>query len=137
MEFKELTKFIDKLKDGNYGEWAKQPEDADGSKEHPFLLGFVIYTKDVYKLVDEIIKIDDKHPEYKFSEYNEEIEKLLKAANVKNVDSLDINKLDIKSCCVILYALLRADRFAEGLLLNYLKSGFVKKVLERVKELDA
>ena len=130
-----LTKYINLLKNDIVGEWNCDKEN-EGSAERPIQFPFVNYSIVVQKLEDDI---------YKFAKESEEIvpgkyAKILQANGIEwGYDSMikaDASGLDAQCILALLIASLRAERFCDGALLNFIKSGAVTKWLKRLQELD-
>jgi len=134
-KYSALTKYINLLKNDNAGEWICDKEN-DGSSERPIHVPFVSYSIAVNNLADDI---------YKFAKESEEIvpgkyAKILQANGIEwGYDSMikaDASELDAQCILALLIASLRAERFCDGVLLNFIKSGAVTKWLKRLQELD-
>lgn len=134
-KYSALTKYINLLKNDNAGEWICDKEN-DGSSERPIHLPFVIYSITVDKLTDDI---------YKFAKESDEIV-LSKYADILNVNGIkwgydsmikaDASGLDAQCILALLIASLRAERFCDGALLEFIKNGAVIRWLKRLQELD-
>lgn len=134
-KYSALTKYINLLKNNNVGEWICDKEN-DGSTERPIQFPFVNYSIVVQKLEDDI---------YKFAKESEEIvpgkyAKILQANGIEwGYDSMikaDASGLDAQCILALLIASLRAERFCDGALLGFIKSGAVTRWLKRLQELD-
>ena len=130
-----LTKYINLLKNDNVGEWNCDKEN-DGSSEKSIQLPFVTYSITVKKLADDI---------YNFAKESEEIVpgkyiNILQANGIEwNHDSMiqaDASVLDAQCILALLIASLRAERFCDGALLEFIESGAVTRWLKRLQELD-
>lgn len=130
-----LTKYINLLENDNVGEWIVDKEN-DGSSERPIQFPFVNYSILVRKLQDDI---------YNFAKESEEIVpgkyiNILQANGIEwNHDSMiqaDASVLDAQCILALLIASLRAERFCDGALLGFIKSGAVTRWLKRLQELD-
>ena len=130
-----LTKYINLLKNDNVGEWNCDKEN-DGSAERPMHLPFVIYSITVHKLADDIYKFAKESDEIVPSKYAE----ILRANGIEwNSDSMikaDVSVLDAQCILALLIASLRAERFCDGALLEFIKNGAVIRWLKRLQELD-
>ena len=130
-----LTKYINLLKNDNIGEWNCDKEN-DGSSERPIQLPFVIYSITVHKLADDIYKFAKESDEIVPGKYAE----ILQANGIKwGYDSMmkaDASGLDAQCILALLIASLRAERFCDGALLDFIKSGAVTRWLKRLQELD-
>ena len=130
-----LTKYINLLKNDNIGEWNCDKEN-DGSSERPIQLPFVIYSITVNKLADDIYKFAKESDEIVPGKYAE----ILQANGIKwGYDSMmkaDASGLDAQCILALLIASLRAERFCDGALLEFIKNGAVIRWLKRLQELD-
>ena len=130
-----LTKYINLLKNDNVGEWNCDKEN-DGSSERPIQLPFVIYSITVHKLADDIYKFAKESDEIVPGKYAE----ILQANGIKwGYDSMmkaDASGLDAQCILALLIASLRAERFCDGALLDFIESGAVTRCLKRLQELD-
>ena len=130
-----LTKYINLLKNDNVGEWNCDKEN-DGSSERPMQLPFVSYSIAVHKLADDIYKFAKESDEIVPSNYAE----ILQANGIEwNSDSMikaDASVLDAQCILALLIASLRAERFCDGALLEFIESGAVIRWLKRLQELD-
>ncbi len=134
-KYSALTKYINLLENDNVGEWIVDKEN-DGSSERPIQFPFVNYSILVRKLQDDI---------YNFAKESEEIVSgkyinILQANGIEwNHDSMiqaDASVLDAQCILALLIASLRAERFCDGALLEFIESGAVTRWLKRLQELD-
>ena len=134
-KYSALTKYINLLENDNVGEWSCDKENA-GSAERPMHLPFVIYSITVHKLADDIYKFAKESDEIVPSNYAE----ILQANGIKwGYDSMmkaDASGLDAQCILALLIASLRAERFCDGALLEFIESGAVTRWLKRLQELD-
>lgn len=134
-KYSALTKYINLLKNDNAGEWICDKEN-DGSSERPMHLPFVSYSIAVNNLADDIYKFAKESNEIVPSKYAE----ILQANGIEwGYDSMmkaDASVLDAKCILALLIASLRAERFCDGALLGFIKSGAVTRWLKRLQELD-
>ena len=134
-KYSALTKYINLLKNDNAGEWICDKEN-DGSSERPIHVPFVSYSIAVNNLADDIYKFAKESDEIVPSNYAE----ILQANGIEwNSDSMikaDASVLDAQCILALLIASLRAERFCDGALLGFIKSGAVTRWLKRLQELD-
>lgn len=134
-KYSALTKYINLLKNDNAGEWICDKEN-DGSSERPMHLPFVIYSITVNNLADDIYKFAKESNEIVPSKYAE----ILQANGIEwGYDSMmqaDASGLDAQCILALLIASLRAERFCDGALLEFIESGAVTRWLKRLQELD-
>lgn len=134
-KYSALTKYINLLENDNVGEWNCDKEN-DGSSERPMHLPFVIYSITVDKLTDDIYKFAKESDEIVLSKYAD----ILNANGIEwGYDSMmkaDASELDAQCILALLIASLRAERFCDGALLEFIKNGAVIRWLKRLQELD-
>ena len=134
-KYSALTKYINLLKNDNAGEWICDKEN-DGSSERPIHLPFVSYSIAVNNLADDIYKFAKESNEIVPSKYAE----ILQANGIEwGYDSMmkaDASELDAQCILALLIASLRAERFCDGALLEFIKNGAVIRWLKRLQELD-
>lgn len=134
-KYSALTKYINLLENDNVGEWIIDKEN-DGSSERPIHVPFVSYSIAVNNLADDIYKFAKESNEIVPSKYAE----ILQANGIKwGYDSMmkaDASGLDAQCILALLIASLRAERFCDGALLEFIKSGAVTRWLKRLQELD-
>lgn len=99
-------------------------------------LPFVIYSITVNKLADDIYKFAKESDEIVPSKYAD----ILNANGIEwGYDSMmkaDASGLDAQCILALLIASLRAERFCDGALLEFIESGAVIRWLKRLQELD-
>lgn len=134
-KYSALTKYINLLKNDNTGEWICDKEN-DGSSERPIHVPFVSYSIAVDNLADDIYEFAKESNEIVPSKYAE----ILQANGIEwGYDSMmkaDASELDAQCILALLIASLRAERFCDGALLEFIKSGAVTRWLKRLQELD-
>lgn len=134
-KYSALTKYINLLENDNVGEWIVDKEN-DGSSERPMHFPFVSYSIAVNKLEDDIYKFAKESDEIVLSNYAE----ILQDNGIKwGYDSMmkaDASGLDAQCILALLIASLRAERFCDGALLEFIKNGAVIRWLKRLQELD-
>lgn len=134
-KYSALTKYINLLKNDNAGEWICDKEN-DGSSKRPIHVPFVSYSIAVNNLADDIYKFAKESNEIVPSKYAE----ILQANGIEwGYDSMmkaDASGLDAQCILALLIASLRAERFCDGALLEFIESGAVTRWLKRLQELD-
>lgn len=130
-KYSALIKYINLLKNNNAGEWICDKEN-DGSSERPIHLPFVSYSIAVNNLADDIYKFAKESDEIVPSKYAE----ILQANGIEwGYDSMmkaDASVLDAQCILALLIASLRAERFCDGALLEFIESGAFTRWLKRL-----
>ena len=132
--YEALTAFIPVLKKSSVGNWTEQK--GDGTMDSPYILPFVVYRKEISDLEEEIYRFVDSHPEMDVHAYDH----VLKEYNIKwSSDSMkkaDTSALDGRAVVALLLGAIRAERFCDGALFDFCKSGCILRWLERLEEID-
>lgn len=134
--YENLTKHLVMLADSEYGEWGPKEQTGDGSMEHPFQMPFVVYDEIVEGLINEVYRFEEEHPEYGLNRYHEILEKHHIEWGDQAMTAADVSNMDGQGVMALLLAAIRAERFSDGALLDFLKRGLIQKWLERLVELD-
>lgn len=125
-KYSALTKYINLLENDNAGEWICDKEN-DGSPKRPIHVTFVSYSIAVNNLADDIYKFAKESNEIVPSKYAE----ILQANGIEwGYDSMmkaDASELDAQCILALLIASLRAERFCDGALLEFIESGAVTR----------
>lgn len=135
-KYRVLTDFIPKLQNIEYGKVQPETQTGDGSMERPFTMPYVVYTDVVNDFVKAVYHFEKEHPEYGLNRYKNILEENGLEWSDSSMKGADVSKMDGKGVMALLIAAIRAERFCDGALLDFLKSGFVQKWLERLEELD-
>lgn len=133
--FQELTDFIERLNGEEHGNWVIDKEN-DGSPEHPIQMPYVNYGREAITFEDAVYKFVDVHPEYDMKNYGEILEKAGVEWGTNSMEGAIVDDLDARTILALLVGAIRADRFCEGALLDFMKSGAIQRWLVRLKELD-
>lgn len=88
---------------------------------------------DKEKLNEELYKFVDMHPEMGFSNY----QAILDQHGIQYAEDADEKQLDGRMNMTLILKAHRADRFFEGALKACYEGGYIKRWLERLKEIDA
>ena len=130
--FESLTRYLEILKDRDYGEFIPCEKDENGV----YVLRGFQYSKNVNMLEQDIYSFAEKHPKFNHTKYF----KILEENNIDLQDpSLFKNKiqnLDPKIVFVVLFSLIRAEHFCEGAIMSSLKEGKIQECLKALMDFD-
>lgn len=131
-KYEQLTKFIDIFFNNNFGNWHIDREN-DGSFEHPIQMPFVHYEPSVVDFIETVqaVAIEKGLTNYVDTLNQSGIEwdsDSMKRANVRTLTDDTILSL--------LIGAVRAEKFCDGALLDFLKSGSIQKWLHELKKRD-
>jgi len=134
--YKRLTDYFPQIKDIEFGKWYPEKQTGDGSLERPFQMPFVVYDDIVEGLIREVYHFEKENPEYGLNRYHEILEKHNIRWDDQEMTNADVSAMDGQGVMALLLAAIRAERFCDGALLDFLKKGCIQKWLERLEELD-
>ena len=117
-----------------YGKWIIDREN-DGTLEHPKHMPFVYYSSVVDRFIYTLYDYCEKHPEFQHTRYAETLKEYGLEWGSRMKDA-DVSDMDAKGVIALLIGIVRAERFGDGILLEYLQSGCILRWLERLEEID-
>ena len=134
--FEKITSIIPALEDeGKHGEWIVDAEHR-GASDDPVQMPFVGYGRAgemlieaVHECVEDLSEVMDVH------DYMGVLESY-GLHGVDDIQAVDASTCDAKCTLAMILAIVRQDRFCEGLLLHYLESGKMLEWMKRLAELD-
>ena len=133
--YEPLTEFITNLEVENPGGWVFDREN-DGTPEHPIRVPWVNYEKTVLDLETELMSFVDTHEDMGLTAYSDILEQHGIKWEKKSMSSADVSELDAVTVLALLVGAFRAERFCDGVLLSFCKSGCIVKWLRRLEEID-
>lgn len=132
-----LTDFIPKLQEIDiYAKLHPEKQEGDGSMEHPFQMPFYVYDEEVSAFVEEVYKFGKKYPEYELEHYRSTMQANGIAWDEVALKNYPYEQANAQMVMVLIYAVIRAERFCDGALLAFLKEGYIERWLMRLKEID-
>ena len=133
--YESLTKYLLCIENNNVGEWIFDRE-SKGTLEDPIQFPHVSYSNMVRGFIKDVYDFASKHPEHELTSYND----ILVANNIKcgeqPMNEEDVAAVDGKCIMALLMGIIRFERFCDGALLSFFKSGNATLCLSRLKELD-
>lgn len=135
MTYTKLTGYLSAIENDNFGEWIIDRKNK-GTLENPIQMPYITYSNMVDRFIEDVYDFVSKHPEYELNRYYD----ILETNNIKwekeSMQNTDVSSLDGKCVVALLVGTVRAERFCDGVLLSFFKSGVIKKWLLRLKEID-
>lgn len=135
MTYTTLTGYLSAIENDNFGEWIIDRKNK-GTLENPIQMPYITYSNMEDHFIEDVYDFVSKHPEYELNRYYD----ILETNNIKwekeSMQNTDVSSLDGKCVVALLVGTVRAERFCDGVLLSFLKSGVIKKWLLRLKEID-
>ena len=134
-KFDILTKYINRIQAGSLGKWVIDKEN-DGTPEHPIQMPFVDYSEMVHNFIDDVYKFEVNNKDMNLTSYGDILEQNGFAWGTESMKSADISSLNAQCVLALIMGAVRAERFCDGVLLDFFESGSVLKWLERLKTID-
>lgn len=133
--YEKLTNLLPELSDSKAGEWIADHKN-DGTKEHPIQFPFVAYAEAVTKLEENIYAFEKEHPELSLNKYSAILEEQGVKWDMRSMSSADVSAFTGRQVAALLLGAVRAERFCDGALKEFVENGSVKRWLERLAEID-
>lgn len=132
---KKLTAYLSTLEADSFGKWIVDTE-SRGTANDPVQMPYVSYSRMVEQFVDDVYAFADEHQEYDLYRYN-----IILAENGiewdrKSMCEKDVSTLEGKCIVALIMGAVRAERFVDGALLNFFRTGTITKWLRRLQEID-
>ncbi|MEK4182491.1 DUF6508 domain-containing protein [Bacillus sp. FSL K6-1145] len=134
-QFESLTKYIRMIQEDHIGEWVID-HGNDGTAEHPIQMPFVKYSETVRHLIEDIYTFAEQHEEMELTRYREILKENGMEPGMNDMENVDIFNLNAQCVLALMMEVVRAERFSEGAILNFFKSGAIVKCLERLDCLE-
>lgn len=134
--YESLTAFIPRLKGIEYGKVQPEQQTGDGSMERPYQMPYYVYSEVVQEFEKEVYKFEKEHPEFRLNRYNDVM--LLNGLkwDEEAMTNADVSCLNGQAIMSLILGAIRAERFCDGALNAFLKSGCIEKWLLRLKEIE-
>lgn len=130
-----LTKYISQFSNDKIGDWIVDL-DNEGTTEKLNQMPYVKYSKSVHSFIEDVYVFVDNNVEMELNQYANILNKCGIELNIMSMKEADVFLLDLQCVLALILGAVRADRFNEGALLEFIKGGYIVKWLERLKELD-
>lgn len=130
----ELLRFIEVLDHKDFGSWVFSYGHA-GTVEDPIPMPYVLYSNWIMQFEDAIYSVTEAHPEYELTDYFRILEKNGLEWGSESLASADVSEADEQCVLAMLLSIVRAERFSDGTLLEFLKNGHIQRWLKRLQEL--
>ena len=133
--FSNLTKYLQLLEDDDFGTLVVDREN-DRNQKKTSQMPYVKYSKTVECFVNDVYEFMDDHMDFELNRYGEILEKNGLQWDLKSMSEADVSSLDAQCVMALVMGVIRADRFFEGTLLDFLKDGSICKWLRRLDEIE-
>lgn len=130
-QFKILTNYIPMLQVDDIGEWVIDKEN-DGTAEHPIQMPFVNYSETVRRFIEDVYTLAEQHQEMELTRYSEILKENGIEGGPNDMENVDISNLNAQCVLALMMGVVRVERFSEGAIFNFFKSGDIVKCLKRL-----
>ena len=134
-KFDILTKYISMIQTDSIGEFVIDKEN-DGTPEHPIQMPFVDYSEMVHNFIDDVYTFEKSNKDMELTRYGEILKDNGLEWDLESMKSADISNLNLQCVMALIMGAVRAERFCDGALLDFFKSGYILKWLERLKSIE-
>ncbi len=136
-KFDELLQLEDALKNDTFGE-VKNPllesvKTHKGTMDDPLPWPHIEYSTNVIKMEEAVYNFHKNNPDYGLKDYMDILGQY-GYTNIK-VDTVDVSEMDDRCLMALFMALIRGERFCDGLILDALETGAVQRWLARLREI--
>ena len=134
-KFDILTKYIPIIQADSIGEWVIDNEN-DGTLEHPIQMPFVDYSEMVDNFIDDVYAFEESNKDMELTRYGDILKENGLEWGTDFMKDADVSSLNAQCVLALLMGAVRAERFCDGALLDFFKSGYILKWLERLQNIE-
>ncbi|MHC1694951.1 MAG: DUF6508 domain-containing protein [Eubacteriales bacterium] len=134
-KFEILTKYIPIIQADNIGEWVIDKEN-DGTPEHPIQMPFVGYSEMVHNFIDDVYTFEESNKDMELTRYGDILKDNGLEWGTEAMKNADVSDLNAQCVLALILGAVRAERFCDGALLDFVKSGCILKWLERLNSIE-
>ncbi|MCY7695424.1 DUF6508 domain-containing protein [Bacillus altitudinis] len=135
-QYEILTNYTPLLQEDHIGEWVIDREN-DGTAERPIQMPFVNYSETVQRFIEDVYTFAEQHQDMELTRYREILKENGIEWGTNDMEHVNISNLNAQCVLALMMEVVRAERFSEGVILNFFKSGAIVKCLERLDCLDS
>lgn len=134
-KFNILTKYIPMIQTASIGEWIIDKEN-DGTLEHPIHMPFVGYSEMVHNFINDVYTFEESNKNMELTRYGDILKDNGLEWDIVSMKSADVSNLNAQCVLALIMGAVRAERFCDGALLDFFKSGCILKWLERLNSIE-
>ena len=134
-KFDILTKYIPIIQADSIGEWVIDNEN-DGTLEHPIQMPFVGYSEMVNNFIDDVYAFEENNKDMELTRYGDILKDNGLEWDLESMKNADVSNLNAQCVLALIMGAVRAERFCDGALLDFFKSGCILKWLDRLKNIE-
>lgn len=126
-----LTKYIPMIQADIIGEWVFDKEN-DGTPEHPIQMAFVNYSEMVRNFINDVYTFEENNKDMELTRYSDILKENGLEWDTESMDNADVSNMNAQCVLALIMGAVRAERFCDGVLLDFFKNGCILKWLERL-----
>lgn len=134
-KFDILVKYIPMIQTASIGEWIIDKEN-DGTPEHPIHMPFVGYSEMVHNFINDVYTFEESNKNMELTRYGDILKDNDLEWDTDSMKNADVSNLNAQCVLALIMGAVRAERFCEGALLDFFKSGCILKWLERLNSIE-
>ena len=134
--YEKITKYLDEFTGTEFGTWIFDNKN-DGTPEYPAQMTFLSYSSVIMHFIEDVHSFVYEYEEIGLYNYEKVLEENGIEWGMESMAKTEVDNLDAKCVIALIFGVIRAERFNEGILLVFLKNGSIIRWLERLKTLDA
>mgnify|MGYP001220340098 FL=1 len=134
-KFDILTKYIPIIQADSIGELVIDNEN-DGTLEYPIQMPFVDYSEMVDNFIDDVYAFEESNKDMELTRYEDILKDNGLEWDSESMKNADISSLNAQCVLALIMGAVRAERFCDGALLDFFKSGCILKWLDRLKNIE-
>jgi len=134
-KFEILTKYIPMVQSDSVGEWVTDKEN-DGTPEHPIQMPFVDYSELVHNIIDDVYTFEEENKDMELTRYGDILKDNGLEWGTESMKHAGVSNFNAQCVLALIMGVVRAERFCDGALLDFFKSGCILKWLERLNSID-
>lgn len=133
-KFDVLTKYIPVIQADRMGEWVIDKEN-DGTPERPKQMPFVGYSGMVHHFIDDVYTFEKNNKDMELTRYYDILKDNGIEWSTESMKNADVSEMSAQCALALIMGAVRAERFCDGALLDFFRSGSILKWLERLNNI--
>lgn len=135
IKFDVLTKYIPMIQTDIIGECVFDKEN-DGALERPIQMAFVNYSEMVHNFINDVYTFEERNKDMELTRYDDILKDNGLEWSTESMKNADVSDLNVQCVLALIMGAIRAERFCDGTLLDFFKSGCILKWLERLNSIE-
>ncbi len=134
-KFDILTKYIPIIQADSIGEWIVDKEN-DETPQHPIQMPFVNYSEMEHNFIDDVYTFEESNKDMEINRYGDILKDNDIDLGIESMRNADVSCLDAQCVLALIMSVVRAERFYDGVLIDFFESDCILKWLERLNSIE-